>query len=146
MMLTLATAKDMGIADREDPSQSIDGGAKYLASIYDRLPDSIIEPDRIWFALAAYNIGLGHLEDARVLTQKQGKDPSLWADVSQTLPLLSKQKWFSQTRYGYARGGEPVRYVQNIRRYQNVLQHIDDQALPTIESDEEFDLQAPAAL
>jgi membrane-bound lytic murein transglycosylase F len=146
MMLTLAAAKDMGIADREDPTQSIDGGAKYLASIYERLPDSIVEPDRIWFALAAYNIGLGHLEDARVLAQKQGKNPSLWADVSQTLPLLSKQKWFSQTRYGYARGGEPVRYVENIRRYQSVLQHIDDQALPSIESDEETELQTPAAL
>jgi membrane-bound lytic murein transglycosylase F len=146
MMLTLAAAKDMGIADREDPTQSIDGGAKYLASIYERLPDSIVEPDRIWFALAAYNIGLGHLEDARVLAQKQGKNPSLWADVSQTLPLLSKQKWFSQTRYGYARGGEPVRYVENIRRYQSVLQHIDEQALPSIESDEETELQTPAAL
>jgi membrane-bound lytic murein transglycosylase F len=89
---------------------------------------------------------LGHLEDARVLAQKQGKNPSLWADVSQTLPLLSKQKWFSQTRYGYARGGEPVRYVENIRRYQSVLQHIDEQALPSIESDEETELQTPAAL
>jgi len=122
MMLTLATAKQMKINDREDPEQSIMGGAAYLASIRKRLPDKISnEQDRFWMALASYNVGLGHLEDARILTQKGGKNPNLWTDVRQYLPLLSKKKWYTQTRHGYARGGEPVRYIENIRRYYDIL-------------------------
>lgn len=126
MMLTRATAKQMGVTDRKDPTQSIIAGAAYLSSIKDRLPERITKADRIWFALAAYNIGLGHLEDARVLTEKAGKNPNLWSDVREFLPLLSKKKWFSQTKYGYARGGEPVRYIQNIRRYYDILLHRND--------------------
>jgi membrane-bound lytic murein transglycosylase F len=129
MMLTQATAREMDVTDREDPWQSIFAGAGYLASIYTRLPEQIIEPDRTWFALAAYNIGMGHLEDVRVLTQQLGKNPNSWPDVREHLPLLSKQKWFSQTRYGYARGSEPVRYVQNIRRYLDILSYQDDGTL-----------------
>lgn len=146
MMLTRATAKDMDVTDREDPEQSIFAGAGYLSSIYERLPEGIKEPDRIWFALAAYNIGMGHLEDARVLTQGQGKDPNLWTDVREHLPLLSKQKWFSQTRYGYARGSEPVRYVQNIRRYLDILLHHEDRASPAITEESPVDPSLPAAL
>ncbi len=130
MMLTRATAKEMGVTDREDAEQSIFAGAAYLASIKERLPEGIPKSDRIWFALAAYNIGLGHLEDARVITQSQGKDPNRWNDVRDHLPLLSKQKWFSQTRHGYARGSEPVRYVQNIKRYLDILLHHEDTAVP----------------
>ncbi len=121
MMLTQATAKQMDIDDREDPQQSIDAGAAYLAYIRENLPERIQEPDRTWLALAAYNIGLGHLEDARILTQKNGKNPDLWPDVKENLPLLSKKKWYEQTRYGYARGGEPVRYIENVRRYYDIL-------------------------
>ena len=121
MMLTQNTATLMKVADREDPAQSIEGGAAYLASILKRLPERIQEPDRTWMALAAYNVGLGHLEDARKLTQGSGKNPDLWPDVKSHLPLLSKRKWYEQTRYGYARGGEPVHYVQNIRRYYDIL-------------------------
>jgi len=121
MMLTQATAKQMNIDDREDPQQSIDAGAAYLAYIRSNLPDRIQEPDRTWLALAAYNVGLGHLEDARILTQKNGKNPDLWPDVKEHLPLLSKKKWYEQTRYGYARGGEPVRYIENVRRYYDIL-------------------------
>lgn len=91
-----------------------------------RLPERITEPDRTWLALAAYNIGLGHLEDARVLTEKNGGNPDRWADVRENLPLLAKKQWFSQTRYGYARGGEPVRYVGNIRRYYDIMLHHDE--------------------
>jgi membrane-bound lytic murein transglycosylase F len=123
MMLTQATAKQMGVTNRRDPAQSVSAGAKYLDSIRDRLPERIQEPDRTWFALAAYNIGLGHLEDARVLTQRGGKNPDIWGDVAEFLPLLSKKKWFSKVKHGYARGTEPVRYVENIRRYYDILLH-----------------------
>lgn len=86
------------------------------------MPKKILEPNRTWFALAAYNVGFGHLEDARVITQKRGGDPNSWYDVKQSLPLLTQKKWYSKTRYGYARGYEPVQYVQHIRHYQNVLE------------------------
>ena len=86
-----------------------------------RLPDRIGEPDRTWFALAAYNVGFGHLEDARVLTDRQGGNPDNWEEVKQRLPLLSRKKWYKQTRYGYARGLEPVRFVEKIRKYYNAL-------------------------
>jgi peptidoglycan lytic transglycosylase F len=123
MMLTKATARQMKVDNREDPSQSIYAGAKYLASIRDRLPERLSESEKIWIALAAYNIGFGHVEDARVLTQQNGNNPDLWSDIKIYLARLSKKKWYSQTRYGYARGGEPVRYIENIRRYYDILLH-----------------------
>ncbi len=121
MMLTLPTARELGVADRTDPLQSLRGGARYLKTIKRRLPDDIYEPDRTYFALAAYNIGRGHLEDARVLTERGGDDPHLWQDVMNYLPLLQKSPHYLDTRYGYARGQEAVTYVQNIRHYNNIL-------------------------
>lgn len=121
MMLTNHTANDLGIKDRTDPQQSIDGGARYLVQMRNRIPKDIQEPDKTWMALAAYNVGLGHLEDARVLTQKQGGDPDQWEDVKKSLPLLTRRKYYSQTRHGYARGWEPVHYVERIRNYHNIL-------------------------
>ena len=122
MMLTTATAEELGIENREDVMQSLRGGARYFKDLLRRLPDGIVAPDRTWMALAAYNIGMGHLEDARVITQRHGGNPNLWADVMQHLPKLELNEHFSTVKYGYARGREAVRYVQNIRHYHNVLQ------------------------
>lgn len=122
MMLTLPTAKFVGVTNRIDPRQSIFGGARYLIWVRDQISADIPEPDRTWFAMAAYNIGLGHLNDARILTRNNNRDPDRWIDVKDHLPLLSKKQWYSQTRHGYARGSEPVHYVQNIRRYYDILQ------------------------
>ena len=121
MMLTLNAVKDVGIENRLDPVQSIHGGARYLTAMIEKIPDRIQEPDRTWLALAAYNVGFGHLEDARILTEKNKGDTDKWVDVKENLPLLSQKKWFQQTRYGYARGREPVRYVENIRTYYDIL-------------------------
>ncbi|AVE05581.1 membrane-bound lytic murein transglycosylase MltF [Pseudomonas sp. R11F] len=121
MMLTQNTAQAMGVSNRLDAKQSIMGGAKYLARIKDELDDSIAEPDRTWFALAAYNVGTGHLEDARTLAKRDGLNPNKWLDVKKMLPRLSQKQWYSKTRYGYARGGEPVHFVANIRRYYDIL-------------------------
>ncbi|WP_144391343.1 membrane-bound lytic murein transglycosylase MltF [Pleionea sediminis] len=126
MMLTLNTAKQLGIDSRLDPKQSIEGGARYFKLMRDRLPERIQEPDRTWLALAAYNIGWGHLEDARVITDKQGGDPDKWVDVKERLPLLKQKKYYKKTRFGYARGDEPVDYVTNIRRYYDVLVWLDE--------------------
>lgn len=121
MMLTEATAQEVNIKDRNNLEQSLRGGADYFLQVLKRMPEDIAEPDRTWFALAAYNVGYGHLEDARKLTEAQGFDPHLWLDVKEHLPLLRKRAWYSRTRYGYARGNEPVTYVQNIRHYYQVL-------------------------
>jgi membrane-bound lytic murein transglycosylase F len=134
MMLTLNTAKSMGVNNRLDPDESIMGGAGYLRSLMDILPDRITEPDRTWFALAAYNIGYGHLEDARVMTEKQGGDPDNWHNVKEILPLLSKKKWYKKTRHGYARGYEAKHFVRNIRRYYNTLVQL-TQPQPATEPD-----------
>ncbi|MCM2330757.1 MAG: transglycosylase SLT domain-containing protein, partial [Pseudomonas sagittaria] len=104
-----------------DPKQSIHGGARYFTEVHAGLPDSIKEPDRTWFALAAYNVGGGHLEDARKLTAAAGLNPNKWLDVKKILPRLSQKQWYTKTRYGYARGGEPVHFVNNIRRYYDIL-------------------------
>ena len=120
-MLTSTTAQEMGVTNRLDPTQSLRGGARYLKKIRRLLPTDIEEPDLTWFALAAYNIGRGHLEDARIITERQGGDPDLWADVKQRLPLLQKSKYYRSTKHGYARGSEPVTYVKNIRHYYNIL-------------------------
>lgn len=126
MMLTLPTAKQMGVKSRLDPEQSIAGGAKYFQKLINRIPARIQNPDRRWFALAAYNIGWGHLEDARIITQRQGDDPDRWVDVKKSLPLLKQRKYYKKTKYGYARGDEPVKYVENIRGYYDALVFIDE--------------------
>ncbi|MGM0593346.1 MAG: membrane-bound lytic murein transglycosylase MltF [Pseudomonadota bacterium] len=121
MMLTQRTAAELGVSKRTDPVQSIRGGALYLSRMMEKIPQRIEQPDRSWLALASYNIGYGHLEDARVITQRQGGDPDSWKDVKEYLPLLRQRKWHSQTRFGYARGNEAVRYVENIRSYYDIL-------------------------
>lgn len=121
MMLTQGTAQSLGVDDRLDPEQSILGGARYLNRMINRLPERIQGEDRLWLALAAYNVGFGHLEDARKLTQSQGGDPDNWTDVRERLPLLSDEQWHKETRHGHARGGEPVHFVRNIQRYYDIL-------------------------
>lgn len=127
MMLTLNTSRELGITNRLDPKQSVDGGSRYLAHLRKRLAPTVQEPDRTWLALAAYNVGFGHLTDARRIATELGGDPNLWADVKEALPLLSQKRYYHQTRHGYARGQEPVDYVQNIRRYYDMLVWRDEQ-------------------
>ena len=121
MMLTQATARQLGVNNRIDPYESLSGGTTYFLNMKARIPNRILEPDKTWLALAAYNVGLGHLEDARVITQKKGADPDRWTDVREYLPLLTQKKYYHFTRYGYARGHEPVHYVRNIRNYYDLL-------------------------
>lgn len=132
MMLTMATAEYLGVPDRLDPEQSILGGGRYLAELRERLGDQVAEPDRTWLALAAYNIGYGHLQDARKMAYEMGGNPNLWRDVKETLPLLSQRRYFGNTKHGYARGWEAVDYVQNIRRYYDVLVWNEEQQLQQV--------------
>jgi membrane-bound lytic murein transglycosylase F len=124
MMLTEITAAQLGVSDRNDPKQSILGGAQYYSSIRGKIPKRIPEPDRTWLALAAYNVGFGHLEDARILAQEAGKNPDSWQAVRAYLPLLAQESVYTRTRRGYARGWEPVRFVDNIRSYLDILEWV----------------------
>ncbi len=124
MMLTLTTASQLGVKNRLDPRQSIMGGTKYFSQLHKRLPQNITEPDRTWMALAAYNIGYGHLLDAQKITVMHEEDPNIWINVKKNLPLLRKKKWYKKVKSGYARGDESVTYVQNIRRYLDILARI----------------------
>ena len=121
MMLTQRTAEGLGVMDRLDPEQSIMGGAKYLSGLYNRIDEIIPEPDRTWMALAAYNVGIGHIRDAQALAVQLEKNPHLWNDLKTVLPLLAQKRYYRNLRHGYARGREPVRYVQRIRHFHDLL-------------------------
>ena len=116
----------MGVTSRLKPEQNIRGGAEYLRYLIERIPDRIAQPDRTWFALASYNVGWGHVNDARILTERAGDDKDKWADVKKYLPLLIKKRYYRTTKYGYARGDVAVTYVDNIRRYYDTLVWLDE--------------------
>ncbi len=121
MMLTNGAASEVGVEDRTDPEQSLRGGVKYFRMMYKKIPKRIQEPDRTRFALAAYNVGYGHLEDARILTQRHGKDPDSWQDVSEFLPQINLKKVAKTLRHGKADGKTAVTYVNNILTYHQLL-------------------------
>ena len=121
MQITEDTARRLGVVDRMDPHTGVHAAAKYLRDLKDKLPHRIPEPDRTWLALAAYNIGIAHLEDARVLAQKQKSSPDSWTAVSKALPLLALPEFYEGAKYGYARGGMPVAFVERVRAYYDIL-------------------------
>ena len=121
MQITEETARRLGVTNLLDPGQNVLAGARYLGALKDKLPARIQEPDRTWLALAAYNIGIGHLEDARVLAQRQGLDPDHWSNVKKALPLLALPEHYENAKLGYARGGMPVAFVDRVRGCYDVL-------------------------
>ena len=121
MMLTRSTAERVGVSDRTNARESIWGGARYFADILERIPEEVLGDDRFWFALAAYNMGLGHVYDARALAERRGLDKNVWVDVKSVLHSLSDDKVFPTLRHGYARGYEARRYVEQVRTYWHVL-------------------------
>ena len=120
MQLTIQTARSLGVTDILDPLQNIQAGVLHLKMLYDffhKAPES----DRILVALAAYNVGQGHLRDARDLARQLGLDPDRWASLEKTLPLLRYRKYYKNSRYGYCRGTEPVNYIRHIFFYYDIL-------------------------
>jgi Predicted soluble lytic transglycosylase fused to an ABC-type amino acid-binding protein len=124
MMITNATAKLLGVEDRLDPEQSIFGGAKHIKQMLASVPDEVVGESRLKFALAAYNVGMGHIFDAQELAQRIGYDKNSWSDLKKVLPLLSQKKYNKTLKFGYARGSEPVKYVEAIYDYQDILEII----------------------
>ena len=121
MQIVLPTARDLGLTNPSNPTKNIMAGAKYIDQLRDLVPVEATEPDRTYLALAAYNVGIGHLNDALELTKRQGADPSQWADVRERLPQLSDPAVYRDLRYGYARGSETVNYVENIRAFHDLM-------------------------
>jgi membrane-bound lytic murein transglycosylase F len=144
MMLTSETADRMNVTDRLDPHQNIIAGARYLRMLRDTLPERIPEPDRTWMALASYNVGYGHLEDARVLTQRRGLNPDSWIDVRSTLPLLARSDHYSTVKRGFARGGEAVILAENIRNYYDILLRYEEPYRPLFSDAGTFDARLGA--
>jgi peptidoglycan lytic transglycosylase F len=124
MMLTEVTADALGVSDRLDPMESILAGAEYLRQRMDLIPSWVPEPDRLWMGLAAYNVGQRHLQDARMLAIRLGENPNTWAGVKATLPRLAQRQYYQDLPAGYARGLEPVIYVERVRHYQDILEDL----------------------
>jgi len=124
MMLTEDTADRMNVSNRLDARESIMAGARYLQLLKEQLPLRIDEPERTWLALAAYNQGMGHLEDARMLSQRYGLNPDSWIDVQKVMPKLRNPSIAKTLKHGYARGGEAVVFVETVRLYHDMLNRI----------------------
>ena len=130
MMLTEDTADRLKVSNRLDAKQSILAGAKYLATLMDDLPENIKQPDRLWFALAAYNLGMGHLNGARHFAPGLKLDPNVWVDMKQVMPLMARPEYYTRLKSGRARGGEAVIMVENIRNYFDVLSRFEPVYVP----------------
>lgn len=126
MMLTKTTAKMLGVKNRLDPLQSIVGGARHIKQMIKQVPDEVEGENRLKFALAAYNVGMGHITDAQELAKKFGLNQNVWNDLKRVLPLLSQKKYYKSLKYGYARGSEPVKYVDSIYDYRDILENSPD--------------------
>ena len=122
MMLMPLTAKKMGVENVFSPDENIMGGARYLLHMKERIPKRILDPDRTWLAMAAYNIGIGHLEDARIITQIRKKNPDRWSDVRANLPRLSDPHWHKRVKRGYANGRETVEFVERVSQFAAILE------------------------
>lgn len=132
MMLTEATAAEMKVSDRLDPAQSIAAGARHLAKLRDQVAPSVREPDRTWVALAAFNVGGGHVEDARVIAQRQRLNPDSWTDLKRALPLLAKPEFAARAKSGFARGGQAVIFVENVRALYDILTQFEEPHKPAV--------------
>ncbi|MGD9086749.1 MAG: membrane-bound lytic murein transglycosylase MltF [Desulfobacterales bacterium] len=120
MQIMPATARSLGVTDLFDPVQNINAGVQHLKNLYE-MYDQAEANDRLLISLAAYNIGQGHIYDARKLAKKKGLDPDKWESLAQTLPLLQYRKYYKRSKYGFCRGSEPVRYIKQILIYYDVL-------------------------
>lgn len=123
MQVLPRTAAQFGYQDLRDPEKNIAASLAFMDWLVERFPARLPLEERIYFTLAAYNAGHGHVQDARTLARRLGKDPDQWfGHVEQAMLLLSRPEYHRRARYGYVRGAEPVAYVRTIReRYVGYL-------------------------
>jgi membrane-bound lytic murein transglycosylase F len=132
MMLTSVTADELGVKNRLDPHEAILAAGRYFLSLKERLPATIRDPDRTWMALASYNVGFGHVKDARILAQRHKLNPDLWINVRKMLPLLARSEYYKKLKYGFARGGEAVVLTENVRNYYDILKRHEEPHTPVL--------------
>lgn len=120
MQLTHPIARAYGVKSIYDPNQNIRAGVRMMKDLVAHF-DKAVFPDRWYLALAAYNVGIGHVQDARDLARQRNLDPNRWASLKETLPLLRFRKYYKHARYGYCRGTEPVAYIRQILVYYDIL-------------------------
>ncbi|GMG87183.1 hypothetical protein MNKW57_15040 [Biformimicrobium ophioploci] len=128
MQVMPATGRQVGISNLFDPENSVKAGIKYMDWLYRKFDSKGITPENMmWFTLASYNAGLGHVYDAQDLAEQKGWDRKIWFDnVEKAMLLLSDPKYYKRARYGYARGTEPVQYVQKIsERFRSYVKLLD---------------------
>ena len=122
MMLMPVTATKMGVKNVFAAEENIFGGARYLAYMKERIPKRILDPDRTLLAMAAYNMGIGHLEDARIITQMRKRNPDRWSDVRANLHRLSDPVWHTRVQRGYANGRETAQFVERVSQFAAILE------------------------
>lgn len=121
MQLTTQTAEHLGVKDRKDAQESIRGGAMYLQYLFSKSPANINSFDRWVQALAAYNIGWAHLRDIHRLAQTKKKNAYHWSQLKELLPLKADAQYEDTFRFGLARGGETVHFIENVLTYYQFL-------------------------
>lgn len=122
MQLMPRTARSLGVTNVHDPEQSIEAGVRYLKNLHN-IFYLAEEPHRTYKALGSYNVGQGHMYDARALARRFGLDPNRWYNMEKMLPLLEKKEYYKDATYGYCRGSEPVIYLKKIMLYYDIIRH-----------------------
>lgn len=131
MQVMPKTGRRVGVTKLSDPQQNILAGARYIARL-EALFKDVPEDRRLWFAIAAYNAGVGHIYDAQKIARRTGRDPKRWfGNVEQALLLKMQPKWHERTKHGYARAIQTVRYVNSVQsRYEAYARHVPLSAPP----------------
>ncbi len=141
MQVMPQTGKELGFENLYDPEASLHAGVKYMSRMRDRFSKDIPTKDRVWFALASYNCGYGHVLDAQRVAEMEGLNPNKWfGNVAKAMPLLSIPKYSKKARHGYCRCEEPVDYVSKIKTfYEAYLKNIpqDEKTVDTTENEDE---------
>jgi len=131
MQLMPGTAEMYGVDSMSPPEDNLTAGISYLKSLDHRFEDIVEDKEqRKKFVLAAYNVGIAHVFDARRLAEKYGRNPNIWEDnVDFFLLNKSDPKYYNDSvvYYGYCRGEETYKYVNDILyRYEHYLNVFED--------------------
>ncbi|MBF94350.1 MAG: hypothetical protein CMH58_04215 [Myxococcales bacterium] len=129
VQLMPGTAKELGVDDPSDPAQAIPAAARYLRRLINRYSSATSYSDQRLMALAAYNVGPGHVDDARILARQLQLDPNKWWEgVALALPLLNKSAYGLKARHGPCQGRTAVGYAEDVEmlydQYQQVLPQV----------------------
>ena len=131
MQVMPSTGEQLGFTDLHDPQESIHAGVKYMRQLINRFDHNLPMEERIRFALASYNVGDGHVLDARRLAREMGWDSNRWfGNVEKAMRLLSQPYYYERARYGFCRGGQPVHYVENIQNFYDAYVEILNTTIP----------------